>query len=70
MTKCARLLSTAAVFATVVNLHADENLFGYTYTTDVLPKGKWEVEQCVTGRPARKAAAISAWISVPRHETG
>lgn len=29
---------------------ADEPLFGYVYTTDLLPKGKWEVEQWVTDR--------------------
>jgi len=33
---------------------ADENLFGYTYTSDVLPKGKWEVEQWVTGRVGKE----------------
>jgi hypothetical protein len=27
---------------------ADEPLFGYVYTTDLLPKGKWEVEQWAT----------------------
>jgi hypothetical protein len=34
---------------------ADENLFGYTYTADVLPKGKWEVEQWVTGRIGKQS---------------
>ena len=29
---------------------ADEPLFGYVYTTDLLPKGKWEFEQWITGR--------------------
>ena len=29
---------------------ADEPLFGYVYTTDLLPKGKWEVEQWITDR--------------------
>ena len=29
---------------------ADEPLFGYVYTTDLLPKGKWEVEQWFTDR--------------------
>ena len=32
------------------NARADEPLFGYVYTTDLLPKGKWEVEQWITGQ--------------------
>ncbi|MFZ1990177.1 MAG: DUF6662 family protein [Alphaproteobacteria bacterium] len=30
--------------------HADEALFGYVYTTDLLPKGKYEIEQWITDR--------------------
>ena len=33
--------------------HADEPLFGYVYTTDVLPKGKREIEQWATLREGR-----------------
>ena len=40
------MLSTAA--------YADEPLFGFVYTTDLLPKGKWEVAQWATWR-AHKA---------------
>jgi hypothetical protein len=29
---------------------ADEPLFGYIYTTDLLPQGRWEVEQWATAR--------------------
>ena len=29
---------------------ADEPLFGYAYTADLLPKGKWELEQWITDR--------------------
>ncbi len=32
---------------------ADEPLFGFSYTTDLLPKGKWEVEQWSTTRFAK-----------------
>jgi hypothetical protein len=38
----------ALLFSSFV--HADEPLFGYVYTTDLLPKGKWEVEQWFTDR--------------------
>lgn len=34
----------------VVPAPADEPLFGYAYTADLLPKGKWELEQWVTDR--------------------
>jgi hypothetical protein len=34
---------------------ADESIFAFTYTTDLLPKGRWEVEQWVTGRWAKEA---------------
>ena len=29
---------------------ASEPLFGYLYTTDILPKGRWELEQLITDR--------------------
>ncbi|MFT4075473.1 MAG: hypothetical protein QM647_08065 [Asticcacaulis sp.] len=35
------------------NAHADEPLFGYVYTTDLLPKGKKELEQWATFREGR-----------------
>ena len=34
---------------------ADEPLFGYVYTTDLLPKGKWEIEQWITDREGQVA---------------
>jgi hypothetical protein len=34
----------------VVPALADEPLFGYAYTADLLPKGKWELEQWITDR--------------------
>jgi len=43
-----------------LQLRADENLFGYTYTADVLPKGKWELEQWVTDRVGKESGAFSA----------
>jgi hypothetical protein len=40
------LVSAAAAAAPPA--HADEPLFGFIYTTDLLPKGKWEIEQWST----------------------
>ena len=37
---------------------ADENIFGYIYTADVLPKGKWEVEQWVTSRIGKESGSF------------
>src|SRR5664279_5310115 len=52
-TVLALLLSAAAS-------RADENLFGYTYTADVLPKGKWELEQWLTDRIGKESGTFSA----------
>jgi len=43
-------MALAACAAWTVPAAADEPLFGYVYTTDLLPKGKWEVEQWITDR--------------------
>lgn len=51
-----RRISMAALAAAVLATgaaKADEPLFGYVYTTDVLPKGKAEVEQWATLREGR-----------------
>lgn len=44
------LMAGSAFIATASPAKADEPLFGYVYTTDVLPKGKYEIEQWVTLR--------------------
>lgn len=50
--KWAWLLATSTLSLSVLagSARADEPLFGYVYTTDLLPKGKWEVEQWITDR--------------------
>ncbi len=53
--KQALWIAVAALMAVETELCADENLFGYTYTADVLPKGKWEVEQWATARIGKQA---------------
>jgi hypothetical protein len=40
----------ASAAAAISPARADEPLFGYVYTTDILPKGKLEIEQWVTLR--------------------
>lgn len=47
----ALLVAAAALGASAAQ--ADEPLFGYVYTTDVLPKGKAEIEQWATLREGR-----------------
>lgn len=39
------LMAGSAFIVTASPAKADEPLFGYVYTTDVLPKGKYEIEQ-------------------------
>ncbi len=43
------LLAVAAA-ALPATSFADESIFAWTYTTDLLPKGKWEVEHWTTAR--------------------
>ena len=47
-------LLTVALTAVLIGApgysHASEPLFGYMYTTDLLPQGKWEIEQWITDR--------------------
>jgi hypothetical protein len=44
-------LNVMALFAgLLVGLHADENYFGYTYGSETLPKGRWEIYQWATSR--------------------
>jgi hypothetical protein len=42
----------------LAEVHADENLFGYTYLSDVLPKGKWELEQWATSRIGKESGTF------------
>jgi hypothetical protein len=39
-----------ASLVSIAPVSADEPLFGYAYTADLLPKGKWELEQWITDR--------------------
>lgn len=45
-----RLLLALALLLSPVLTYAGEPLFGYVYTTDTTPAGKWELEQWVTDR--------------------
>jgi hypothetical protein len=48
-----RHLLAAAALAVPAAAHADEPLFGFVYTTDLLPKGRSEAEQWITLREGR-----------------
>ena len=39
---------------------ADESIFAWTYTTDLLPKGKWEAEHWTTGRFQKEHGTYNA----------
>jgi hypothetical protein len=40
---------------------ADERLFGYSQSAEVLPQGKWEFEQWLTHRRGKAGESFSAW---------
>jgi hypothetical protein len=46
---------TISQFIQAPKILAGEPLFGYVYTTDTVPKGKWEVEQWITDRDGQAA---------------
>lgn len=58
--KLAVFLSGAALLSGIGRSRADEQLFGYTYLTEVLPKGKWELEQWITERAGKESGTFSA----------
>ena len=45
-----QFLILALLFNLVTSVRADENVFGFVYTTETLPKGTWEVEQIYVGK--------------------
>ena len=67
-----KLLGTTLLAATVLSFasRADENLFGYTYTTDVLPKGRWEFEQWMTSRIGKESGTFVGTDLRTEIETG
>ena len=52
------LLSSVAFLACAAASHGDENLFGYSYTADVAPKGAWEFEQWATARIGKESGSF------------
>ena len=69
-----RLLSTVSCAGIVAfsstAARADENPFGYTYTADVLPKGKWELEHWMTGRIGKETGSFLGTDFRTEIETG
>ncbi len=47
------LLLALSLFASFSPAQAAESMFGYTYTTDTLPKGKFELEQWITDKESQ-----------------
>ena len=45
-----RLLFATLFFVVSFAARAEESMFGFVYTTDLLPKGGWEIEQWMTWR--------------------
>lgn len=54
-------LAAIAIFAALsADVRADENYFGYTYGSETLPKGHWEVYQWATSRTGKADGSYSA----------
>jgi hypothetical protein len=51
--------SAMVALGPIASARADEPLFGYTYTTDLLPQGKWEIEQWATDRISKAHGAFN-----------
>ena len=49
----AAFYAIAALVTLATGLHADENYFGYTYGSETLPKGHWEIYQWATARTGK-----------------
>ncbi|MGB8170083.1 MAG: DUF6662 family protein [Chthoniobacteraceae bacterium] len=54
-------LVAASLLAVGGRLRADENLFGYAYGAETLPKGKWEVYSWNTARFDKGKGTYTAW---------
>ena len=52
------------------NAHADENLFGYVYGAETMPKGHWEVYNWATGRFGKGAGTYRALDLLQEFEYG
>lgn len=60
------LLVLGLAFLSSVRARADEPYFGFTYTTDLLPKGKWEIEQSSNTRFQKATGRF--WLQENRTE--
>lgn len=56
-----RLLACATLAATLLPAAADENMFGYTYGADTLPKGKFELYNWTTWRHNKDQGKYNAF---------
>ena len=55
------ILFVGAVMALTTPAFADESIFAWTYTTDLLPKGHWEIEHWTTGRFEKEHGTYNAF---------
>src|SRR5260370_37338726 len=55
------LISLSSASLLVLPVRADENYFGYSYGSETLPKGKWELYSWTTGRFGKETGSYSAF---------
>src|SRR5258708_29110496 len=55
------LISLSSASLLVLPVRGDENYFGYSYGSETLPKGKWELYSWTTGRFGKGTGSYSAF---------
>src|SRR5258708_39932296 len=55
------LISLSSASLLVLPVRGDENYFGYSYGSETLPKGKWELYSLTTGRFGKGTGSYSAF---------
>ena len=53
-------IAALALTTLAANAKADENYFGYTYGSETLPKGHWEIYQWATARSGKADGSYHA----------
>ncbi|HAM71761.1 MAG TPA: hypothetical protein DCM86_08975 [Verrucomicrobiales bacterium] len=70
MNNVTRLSLISATLLGGAALQAEENPFGYLYTTSIIPRGEWELTQWTTGRVAKDHGSYLGMDFATELETG
>jgi len=65
-----KLLLSLALAVSALPARAEESMFAYVYTTDLLPKGAMELEQSLTWRHQKSQGEFDDWQGTTSFEYG